>query len=223
MCSTGRRGLPVDPAGRPDRPRLHGVRTPAPITPAQQRADRTGHPRAGQPGLPGLRPGRREGPRPARLHPGPVHAAVRRRAGGRLHRDAHRPGRQRHRLHLRPARRRDRPDGPLHPDDRPGPAHRPGRRLQRHDPGALHLPGRPPGHPAGGAPPGRPRPRAHRPGPRPEAVRAGAAQDRGLPPGHDEERGRPRSSTAWPPSREARRRPAPCSTGAAPPSSAPAT
>ena len=62
-------------------------------------------PGAGQPDLPGVRPGDRVGAGPARVHAGALHPDAGRGARGRLHRDAARARGLRHHLRLRPARR----------------------------------------------------------------------------------------------------------------------
>ena len=139
----------VDPAGRAGRARRHGLRAPAAAAPAQQRADRPGHPGAGQPDLPGLRPGLREGADPARLHPAALHPAARRRRSRTSSPSCCGARGERHHLRLRAARRHHRALGPLHPADRPGRADRPAQRARGRRPGPVHLTGRPGGGAAG--------------------------------------------------------------------------
>ena len=134
-----------------------GYDRPSRLRRSQRRAGRADPAGADQPDLPGLRAGHRDRAGAARVHAGALHAYAGRGARGRLRADASRPGRRRHHLHLRPARRHDDRPQPLRPPARPRPAHRPGQRLhagrrralrlqrRRRRPGAGAQPPDPPG------------------------------------------------------------------------------
>ena len=90
-----------------------------------------GDARAGQPDLPGVRAGHRDGARRRGLHAGAVHPDPRWRARGRLRADAPRPRRLRDHLPVRPARRRDLRPGALPVAARARAADRARQRLAR--------------------------------------------------------------------------------------------
>ena len=126
------------PPGGPDGPGRARVRAPVTAAQAVGRPGRADHPGAGEPDLPGLRPGDRVGAGPARLHARAVHADARRRPRGRLHDDAARARRLGHRLRQRPARRHHRGHHPLRGPARARAADRPGQRVRRGDRRPVH-------------------------------------------------------------------------------------
>ena len=219
---------PGDPAGRADRPRRARLRAPGAAAQAQRRPGRPGRAGAGQPDLPGVRPGHRVDAGPAAASPRCCAprppAASPRTSTSRCCSTGRSPGSS-----SSPA------CTPTPPPTttataaliaRPLPIVLINGYVAGHR-RALRLLRRPGGRRAGRRPPGRARAPADRPDHRPGPVRAGAAQARRLP-RRDDPAGSASPTPSWTSWsschcsawRAARRPPAGCSTAASPASSA---
>ena len=132
---------------------LLGGERPARLRQRRLGPDRPHHPRAGEPGLPDVRPGHRARADPGRLHHRALHPVAGRHDRGRLHRAAARPGHLRHHLRLRPARRHLGRARPLRQAGRPAATDRHGQRGGARCGRSVHLLRRRGGGRAGGGAP----------------------------------------------------------------------